>query len=271
MDLTLLGAEMRRALHRRLVWVLVALALIGIVVLGVVAYVDSTGKSLAELAENGEHPALLASWWVSSGGGILMIAGLPLLIGGLLGGASVAGAEWRAGTITTVLTWEPRRRRLHLARMLSSFVLASLIALALETLFLSATLPAVLLNGSTAGMDGQAWLSLLAAMARIAALTGVAAVLGGSLATLGRGTTFALGAVFVWMAVIENLLRGYKPSWQPILLGDNLSIVATWNQLETADFTRSTVLATLTVAGYLGIVAVGAAVAFVRGDVGAAS
>lgn len=264
----LLMSEIRRALHRRVVWVLVALALVGIGILGVVAFTDSAGKSVVELGRNGTHPALMVNWWLSGGGdGILMIAALPLLLGGVFGGASVVGAEWRAGTVTTALTWEPRRLRLHAARMLSTLVLATLIAFVLEALFLLAALPAVLAHGSTAGVDGGWWIALVAAMARIALLTGVAAVLAGSLATIGRGTTFALGGIFAWMAVVENIVRAWKPALQPHLIGDNLSIVLTWAQLGGADFTRSTTVAAGATVAYCGVVAAVSAASFARRDV----
>jgi hypothetical protein len=271
MELRLLGAEMRRALHRRVVWVLLGLALIGIVLLGLIAFFDSSGKSVAELHEVGTHPAYMADWWDGSGDGILMIFALPLLLGGLIGGASVVGAEWRAGTVTTLLTWEPRRHRLNRARMGSSFVLATGIGFGLQVLSLLAMLPAVLAHGSTAGVDDAFWLSLVAAMARLAALTGVAAVLGGSLATLSRSTTFALGAVFSWMVIVENLLRVHKPAWQPLLLGENLTIAATWRPIETVDFTRSGAVALATVVAYAAVLAVAAATSFARRDVASAA
>ena len=53
-----------------------------------------------------------------------------------------------------------------------------------------------------------------------------------SLATLGRGSTFALGAVFAWMAFGENLVRGVKPLLQHLLVGENLAITLTGAQLE---------------------------------------
>ena len=272
MDMTrLLLNEMRRALHRRAVWVLLLLAFVGIALLGVIAFTDSAGRSVTELHTDGTHPAVMADWWVDGGGdGILMIAGLPLMLGALFGGASVVGAEWRAGTVTTVLTWEPRRLRLHAARTGACFILATVISFALQALFLGATLPAVLAHGTTAGTDAEWWGALLAAMGRLALLTGAAAALAASLATLGRSTAFALSAVFAWLAIGENLVRGLKPSLQPLLLGDNLSIVLTWAQLRSADFTRSEVLAVATVLGYVGVVVALAAASFVRRDIAGA-
>src|SRR4051794_6337617 len=160
----LIGNEMRRALHRRVVWVLVLLALIGICLLGVVAFVDSTRRSVAELGADGTHPAIMADWWVSGhDDGILLIAGLPLLLGAVFGGASVVGAEWRGRTPSPGRTWEPSRLRLHVARVVACGGLATLIAFVWEALFLAAALPAVVAHGTTAGTDAGWWWALLGA------------------------------------------------------------------------------------------------------------
>lgn len=266
----LIRAEVRRALHRRVVWVLVAVALIGIGVLGAIAWFDSTGRTAAEMTASDDHPAVMETWWVAAKAeGILLIAVGPLLIGGLLGGASVFGAEWRAGTVTTMLTWEPRRLRVHAARAVTSFVLATLFALVLQVLFLASTVPAVLAHGTTAGVDGAWWAALIAAVARIALLTGVAALLGGSLATVGRGTAFALGGIFGWVAVAEPLVRGLKPRLTPYLLGENLVVVARWAPLEAVADERSALAALATVVFYIGAAGAVAVVAFTRRDVAA--
>ncbi|MEP6659855.1 MAG: hypothetical protein ABJD24_08065 [Acidimicrobiales bacterium] len=270
--LTLVGVEMRRALRRRAVRALIVLALVGVATLGLVAFFDSAGKSVAHLQANGDHPALMSRWWeAGTGEGVLLIAAIPLLIGALLGGATVAGAEWRAGTITTVLTWEPRRLRLHAARTASAFVLAALIALVLQTLFLASALPAVFAHGSTAGTDAHWWFALFGAMSRIALLTGLAALLGVSLATLGRGTTFALAAAFGWMAVGESIIRGLKPALQHLLIGNNVASAVSWGKLHDAGFTRSGALAMTTLVAYFAVVSIAAAVSFSRRDIAGAS
>jgi len=267
----LLTAEMRRALHRRVVWVLLLLALAGIATLGLVAFFDSAGKTPSELSANGTPPALMADWWIAeSGDSILLISAIPLLIGGILGGASVAGAEWRAGTVSTILTWEPRRLRLHMARTASALALAAAIAFLLQALFLAAAVPAVLAHGSTAGVDGPWAVALLAGMGRIALLTGGAAVVGVSLATMGRSSTFALGVVFGWMAVGESLVRGLKPGLRHLLIGENVAIAISWAPLEGTDFSRSGVVAMVTLAVYFGVTAFAAAALFTRRDIAGA-
>ncbi len=270
----LLRVEVRRALQRRAIRMLVLIAVLGCVLAGSIAYGTSAGKSLLELQGTGgdAHPALMEGWWrAGHSEGALGIAFFFLLIGGLFGGATFAGAEWRFGTITTVLTWEPRRLRVHAVRSAAAALLAFVIAFAIQSLFLASFLPAVLANGTTAGTSGSWWVDLVVAMARISLLTAAAAVLAFSLATIGRNTAFALIVVFAWMAVVENLVRALKPSLQPWLWAENLAIVFTWRQLDDESFTRSPGLALVTALGYVLILAVVSAALFHRRDIAAAT
>ncbi len=270
--MSLLQVEMRRAMHRRVVWVLINVALLGCVAAGIIAFVDSSGKTVAELRYADElHPAVLAHWWVAHQyDGIVLIPAFFLLLGGMFGGAAVAGAEWRSNTITTVLTWEPRRVRLHLARTAACAVLAFVIALCLQILFLAALLPAVFGNGTTAGVDRQWWLSLATVVGRTALLTSIAASLAVALATLGRNTAFALGVVFAWFAVIENLIRGLRPKWTPYLWGENIGSVVQWRP-DGGEFHRAPLLALVTIGVYAAVLITAATVAFQRRDIAGVS
>ena len=255
------AVEVRRCLHRRVVWVLVLLAL-GFGILGaVISFFSSAGVSEWRLLyEEGGHPAAMVTWWRGGTEGILSFAALFFLLGGLFGGASVVGAEWRAGTVTTGLTWEPRRSRFHLARVGACGACAFAIAVVLQVLFLGLLSVAVITHGTTLGVDAAWWGGLVLAVLRISLLASIAAVVGASLATIGRNTAFGVMAAFAWMAVGENLIRGLRPSLEPHLLGENLSIVLTWAQLDTAEFIRSpgTALAALLLYGLI----VGAAALF---------
>jgi ABC-type transport system involved in multi-copper enzyme maturation permease subunit len=269
--MNLLRSEMRRALHRRAIRVLIALGLLGCVIAGSIAFFTSQSMTLAELRSEDGHPALLVEWWnPERNDGMLAVAMFFLVLGGLFGGATVAGAEWRAGTITTVLTWEPRRGRLHAARCASSAILAFVISAAVQILFLLSFVPAVVANGSTAGADRAFWLELVATVVRTSALTAAAALLAVSLATAARNTAFAVIAVFAWLVVVENLVRGLKPSLAEWLWGENLGTVMTWAQLEDADFTRGPWLALTTLAFYCAIVVVLGTMSFTRRDIGSA-
>ena len=265
--------EMRRALHRRVVRVLIVLALIGCAVVGVIAFTSSAGKTVAELQVNAQHhPAVMRDWWVAgTANGALTIASFFLLLGGFFAGSSVAGAEWRSGTVTTVLTWEPRRVRLQLTRTAACATLAALIAFALQIVFLAALLPATLANGSTAHINGGWWLSLFGAMVRTSVLTSIAAVLGVALATLGRNTAFAIVTVFTWIVVVEGTIRSLKPGLSRFLWSENLGTILPWTQLRDAPFRRGPVLALASVLAYAGVFVVAATVAFQSRDVASTS
>jgi hypothetical protein len=270
---TLLAVEMRRALRRRVVRVLILLALLGCAFAGVIAFTSSAGRTVADLHAGGaRHPALMRDWWIpGTGDGTLVISALFLLLGGFFGGASVAGAEWRAGTITTVLTWEPRRVRLHLTRTAACAILAALISFALQAVFLAALLPAVLAHGSVGGVDGAWCSSLLLGMMRSSLFAAIAATLGVALATLGRNTAFAIVAVFAWFAVLEALIRGLKPGLAQYLWGENIGTVLPWAQLENANFRRGPMVALVTVMLYLAAITTIATIAFRRRDIASTS
>lgn len=267
--MNLLVVEMRRAMRRRVVRVMIMLALVACGFAGVIAFVGSSGKTLGELHARGElHPAVLTDWWVAAkSDGAVVISAVFLLLGGMFTGAAVAGAEWRAGTITTTLTWEPRRVRLNLTRTAACGILAFVIAFALEVIFLASFLPAVLANGTTSGTDSGWWFSLGWAILRVAGLTSIAAMLAVALATLGRNTAFALAVVFAWFAVIENLIRGLRPGWAPYLWGENIGTVLPWKQMEGVDFTRGPMLALGTIVLYTAVAITGATLGFRRRDV----
>src|SRR3954452_4474017 len=177
---------MRRAMHRRAVWVLIMVALAGCVFAGVIAFTSSSGKTIAELHFHNEpHPAIVTDWWIAGrSDGAVLVASIFLLLGAAFAGAAVAGGEWRAGTITTVLTWEPRRVRLHLARTAACGIIAFLVGVALQAFFLACFLPAAIANGSTSGTDTQWWLELGMVITRAAILTSEAAMVAVALETL---------------------------------------------------------------------------------------
>ena len=271
--MNLLMVEMQRALHRRVVRVLILLALIGCAVAGVIAFTSSLGKTLAELQLNEHHhPAVMRDWWVpGTSDGALPTAAFFLLLGGFFGGSSVAGAEWRAGTVTTLLTWEPRRVRVHLTRTAACAILAALIAFALQSVFLASLLPATLANGSTAHVDG-AWLfSLFGAMARTSLLTATAATLGVALATLGRNTAFAIVAVFSWLIVVEGTIRSLKPGLGRFLWSENIGTILPWAQLSNASFRRGPTFALATIVIYVGVFVAAATLVFRRRDIASTS
>jgi hypothetical protein len=259
--------EMRRALHRRLVRWMIFVALVGCAFAGVVAFIASSDA--IELARSHQgHPAIMREWWTAgSDDGFLTAGAAYLAIGAAICGASVAGAEWKAGTITTVLTWVPSRVRLHGARSLSAALLAFAIGVALQVVLLASLLPAVFLHGNTDGIDGSWWWSLALAVLRIGFVTSLVATLALQVATIGRNTTAALVALSVWALALEGLVRGLRPGFARFLVSENVITVVPWTSMEGAEFERGPVLAALTLAFYVGLVVFAATAIFTRRDI----
>jgi hypothetical protein len=254
----LLASEIRRALSRRVTWLLVIAALGGIVILGVAAFVQGDDTDLSRLTQ---------LWPGGRDDGVLLVTGIYLVGGALVGAASVVGAEWKAGTVSTWLTWEPRRLRAILARFGAVAVCAMVIAAVLQALLVAALLPTVLTSGSTSGADSGWLVDAVAGTARGVVLVGMAAVTGAAIATLGRSTSAAIGAGFVYLVIIENLVRAVRPSWAGWLIGENAGTFFTGQSLVREHTARSVAAATATMVAYVVALATVAVVAFQRRDV----
>lgn len=222
--MTLLGVEMRRYLSRRVTRVLVLLALVVIAIVGIAVYAANEPLGPGEFVR-GDDPRLLTAQWNTDDPESSITVGTTavfLIITALMAGASMVGAEWKAGTFTHLLTWEPRRVRVATAKFLAAGILATAIGGALVLCFSAAFLPTILSKGSTAGADAEWWLEYFVGTAKLALATGVAAVVGASIAMLGRNTTGAVGLAFGYFAVAEPLIRGLRPQYQRWLVIENV-------------------------------------------------
>jgi ABC-2 type transport system permease protein len=243
----LIGSELLRFRSRRLVVVLLVGALLATAVGMVIAAVDSTPPSGAQIEEaNARARAEVAECLVADYEGVqfegtleefchetfgdpteympshLRLVDLPNVLEGissitsilaLVVGASVVAVSWQTGTIGTILTWEPRRLRWFAARVFVIVVGVSATTLAILA-FLSAGLAAAAsFRGSTLRIDGAWWSDVLTTSLRVTAAAAISAVIGAAVAAVGRHTAAALGVVFVWTAVIEGLIRGLRPWW----------------------------------------------------------
>lgn len=168
-------------------------------------------------------------------------------------GASSIGAEWNSGAIATTLTWEPRRTLLFVAKGFAAGVVLAAGVLCLEILLGIALTPAAAFRGSTAGLTSEWWSETIGVATRIALLGGITAVMGFSIASIGRNTAAALGAGFVYLAVLENLLRAWKTEWAPWLVGDNAVVLVEGQRGSFELAGRSPIEAALVLACYSGL------------------
>lgn len=107
-------------------------------------------------------------------GGFLIMPAWLLLIGGLAGGASMVGAEWQAGSLVTQLTWEPRRARVLVARLVATGAVGFVLALVMLSLFTAALVPAAALRGAMPP-DRHWWLVYAGTVLRLSGLVALAA------------------------------------------------------------------------------------------------
>lgn len=117
--------------------------------------------------------------------------------------ASFMGAEWGTGSMTTLLTWEPRRGRVLAAKTIAAVVALALSVAVLLAFLAVAFLPVAALRGITGGVD---WLTMSGIWLRAAALAAFASATACGIATITRNTAGAIGIAFAYGIILDNLL-----------------------------------------------------------------
>jgi len=175
--------------------------------------------------------------------GILQGTTAPLVVVAWLIGASVIGSDWQSRTVTTLLTWEPRRARVLLVKALASILVASAFALLVQALLGAAVVPAALLRGTTDGTGGSWLASVLGVLLRGTALIAIATAVGFSVASIGRNTSAALGIGFAYFVVIENVVGSLLEDFRRWLLLGNAIVLVSGRDGAGEVFGRSVVAA----------------------------
>ncbi len=199
--------------------------------------------------------------------GILQGTTAPLIVVAWVIGASVIGSDWQSRTITTVLTWEPRRARVLLTKAFACIVVAAAFAVLAQALLGLALLPATYLHGTTAGAGGDWFRSVLGVLLRGTGLVAIAAAVGFSVASIGRNTAAALGIGFAYFLVIENVVGSFLEDFRRWLVLGNAIVLVSGQDSGGEVIGRSVPVAAL----YLTAVAIGllavATMVFRRRDV----
>jgi ABC-type transport system involved in multi-copper enzyme maturation permease subunit len=209
--IALLRSELRRFRSRRLVKALAIVALVGI------------GTTIVILAVR-SNPEPPNAFTLGDAREFLEGTASLFAIAGWLIGTSLVGAEWQAGTMSTLLTWEPRRSRVLVAKTIAAVIGVFAMILVLDLLFTGLMTLVAATRGTTEGTDSSLVRSLIGLDVRVATLAAFGAILGLSLATVTRNTGAAVGIAFVYLAIVEGIIRGFLPGWRAWLLGDNSSI-----------------------------------------------
>lgn len=158
------------------------------------------------------------------------LATVVVMLGVVLG-ATLGGADWGTGQITTLLTWEPRRLRVLMVRAAVTATTVASITVALQALLIALYRAGVALRGSAEGAPPD-WLAQVAGVglrtSAVAALLGAVAL---AVATLGRGTAPAVGALLAYLVGVEGFLAGLAPRVAPWLLVRNAVVAITGTPL----------------------------------------
>ncbi len=199
--------------------------------------------------------------------GVALGTTTPLVLLSLVLGASFIGAEWRANTVATQLTWEPRRIRLILTKAVVAITLGAAFYVLAEAVIAGGLLPSVFLRGTTEGADTHWYAMMGGILGRGAALAALASTIGFALATIGKNTTAALGILFGYIALAEGAFFGniWPGSRQWLLLGNSI-VFASGN--DNLDFVgRSPTEAGVLLGIYASAALIASAVWFARRDV----
>ena len=142
------------------------------------------------------------------------------------------GAEWSSRSMSALLFWETRRPRVMGAKIAVAGVAALLIGVVAQLSWLAMAGIWQARAGDGAALPDDFWSTLLGAQGRGVLLTVCAGLLGFGLTNLVRNTGAALGAGFVYFAVLESAVRAVAPAWQPWLLTNNAAALVTPGGLE---------------------------------------
>jgi hypothetical protein len=151
---------------------------------------------------------------------------LVILLGALLG-SSLGGADHATGTITTLLTWEPRRARVLAARAIAIAGTVFLIAVISQAWLGLVFTGAVALKGTFALTPDGFAADVAAAIVRIAGVATCFALIGLAFATVGRSTVAAMGAFLGYLIVLEGFLAASVWGIARIALGRAANVAAT--------------------------------------------
>lgn len=255
--ISLLRAEMRRFASRRLMRVLAAGALVLLVlILGRVAMVHSKSVRQVDVAEQqaearqdceeakarghappdfdcqqivfGEDGTYIEDDRLHARGaleGAAVGVAIAVALMAFVAAASSVGADWHHGTMQALLFWEPRRGRVLFAKGLAVVAVPVAYLFALEAVAYAGTYLIAVTRGTTEGVTAGLHMSNLLLVLRAAVFVGVVALLGYAIAGLARITAAALGAAFVYFAIVENVIYQFRPAWERYLVSRNVAAI----------------------------------------------
>jgi hypothetical protein len=181
---------------------------------------------LSELDENSFLPKQPFDVASSGSRGAVGFGAIAAVLGFVIG-ATWIGAEWSSRSLVALLFWVPRRSAVFTVKIAVLTLAAALLGIVAQVgwLLMAALLRAV--DGDGRALPPSFWQHLLPIQGRAVLLTVLIALLGFGLTNLIRNTGAALGAGFVYFAIVETAVRALQPAWQPWLLSTDAAALVT--------------------------------------------
>ncbi len=153
-----------------------------------------------------------------------IVTGMVFLLGflALIAGATFTAAEVSSRSLTTWLTFEPRRLRVLTSKLAAAGAGVVLPAAVLVALAVGGAMGAFAIDGASTAMTAVQVTATVHASLRLAALAVLVAVVASALGLLFRHTAAVLGVAIGYVVVVENILPGLLPRTQPWLLMTNV-------------------------------------------------
>jgi ABC-2 type transport system permease protein len=163
---------------------------------------------------------------------------IVILVGAFVG-ATLGGADWTAGTMSTLLTWEPRRVRVLLVRAAIAAAAAFVVAVFAQAFFALVFRAGVAIAGTTAGTPPGTVGDAAGLGLRVAAVAALTAIVAHAIATFGRSTVAAVGVLFGYLVLVEGFLSNLWTDLQPRLLVRAAVVIVSQNPLYDPDATAT--------------------------------
>ena len=190
----------------------------------------------------GQMPALTEQYRMLLTGLVYPFAFLALAMG-----STAVAAEFSHRTMGTLLTFEPRRTRVFLAKVLAPAIAAVPMTVVGLTLVLLGVPAVFRWFGIDDGTAAQDWTSLLWMSLRVVAVAALSGAFGAAAAFLVRHSGVVIGVLVGYLLLAEGFIGNMFTSVQPYLLGRNIeAFVAdgaqweTWTQCDTFECTPVT-------------------------------
>ena len=158
-------------------------------------------------------------------------ATMVILLGALLG-STLGGADWSAGTMTTLLTWEPRRLRVFVARAIVVTAVVLVITVVAQVWLSLAIAGAVAVKGTFAFTPDGFVGDIAVAIARVSGVAAAFGLIGLSFATVGRSTVAAVGALLGYLVLVEGFIAAWVFGVAKVSLGRAATVAATHRSLQ---------------------------------------